>query len=83
VVAGLRKMGFKVTPPLGTFYLWFNCNEKSMDFAKRLLDVGVVVTPGIGFGECGEGFIRMSLTQPKKRIQEALERIEKKLKSPA
>jgi LL-diaminopimelate aminotransferase len=83
VVAGLKEMGFKVTPPLGTFYLWFNCNGKSMDFAKRLLDVGVVVTPGIGFGEHGEGFVRMSLTQPVKRIEEALERVEKILRSPA
>ena len=83
VVASLKKMGFEVAPPLGTFYIWFNCNESSMDFAKRLLDVGVVVTPGVGFGEHGEGFIRMSLTQPAKRIEEALERIEKGLKSPA
>lgn len=83
VVAGLREIGFKVTPPLGTFYLWFDCNGNSMDFAKKLLDVGVVVTPGIGFGEHGEGFVRMSLTQPAKRIEEALERIERALKSPA
>jgi LL-diaminopimelate aminotransferase len=83
VVAGLKEMGFKVTPPLGTFYLWFSCNGKSMDFAKKLLDVGVVVTPGIGFGEHGEGFVRMSLTQPVKRIEEALERVGKILRSPA
>ncbi len=83
VVAGLREMGFKMTPPLGTFYLWFNCNGSSMDFARKLLDVGVVVTPGVGFGDHGEGFVRMSLTQPAKRIEEALERIEKALRSPA
>ena len=83
VVAGLREIGFKVTPPLGTFYLWFDCDGNSMDFAKKLLDVGVVVTPGVGFGEHGEGFVRMSLTQPAKRIEEALGRIERALKSPA
>jgi LL-diaminopimelate aminotransferase len=83
MVAGLRRMGFSISPPLGTFYLWFNCNEGSMNFARKLLDAGVVVTPGIGFGEHGEGFVRMSLTQPVKRIEEALERIEKVLSSPA
>jgi LL-diaminopimelate aminotransferase len=83
MVAGLRRMGFSISPPLGTFYLWAHCNEGSMNFARKLLDAGVVVTPGIGFGEHGEGFVRMSLTQPIKRIEEALERIEKVLSSPA
>lgn len=77
VTAGLMRMGFKVAPPSATFYIWFDCKERSMDFANKLLDLGVVVTPGIGFGDHGEGFIRMSLTQPVKRIEEALERMEK------
>jgi len=78
-VTGLRKLGFRVEPPLGTFYLWFPVEEKSMEFSKKLLDVGVVVTPGVGFGEYGEGYVRIALTQPVSRIREALERMERVL----
>jgi aspartate/methionine/tyrosine aminotransferase len=41
--------------------------------------VGVVVTPGVGFGEGGEGYIRLATTQPAERIEEALERMRKVL----
>ena len=50
-----------------------------MDFVKKLINVGVIITPGTGFGEHGEGFVRFALTQPIDRIKEALERIEKVL----
>ena len=46
-----------------------------MKFATKLLNVGVAVTPGIGFGKCGEGYVRMTFTQPKERIVEASDRI--------
>ena len=46
-----------------------------MEFVKELIDVGVVITPGIGFGQYGEGFVRFALTQSVERIEEALERI--------
>jgi LL-diaminopimelate aminotransferase len=48
-----------------------------MEFVKKLINVGVILTPGIGFGEYGEGFVRFALTQPIERIEEALERIKK------
>ena len=48
---------------------------------KKLINVGVVLTPGTGFGEYGEGFVRFALTQPAERIKEALEIIEKVLNS--
>ncbi len=79
MVGGLRKLGFDIKLPKGTFYLFFNVDGNSMDFAARLLDVGVVVTPGIGFGSNGENFVRMALTQPTARIEEALERMRKAL----
>ncbi|MDH5439113.1 MAG: aspartate aminotransferase, partial [Candidatus Bathyarchaeota archaeon] len=53
------------------------CGGDSMKFASRLLDAGVVVTPGMGFGKYGEGYIRFSITQPKERIAEAVERLSK------
>jgi LL-diaminopimelate aminotransferase len=46
-----------------------------MKFCQKLLDLGVVVTPGIGFGIYGEGYIRFSVTQPKEKIIEACQRI--------
>ena len=70
--------------PKATFYIWQpvpeefkKFNSPSMEFAAYLLEkANIVVTPGIGFGKYGEGFVRYSITQPKERIQEALERIE-------
>lgn len=79
IVKGLRELGFDVKLPKGTFYLFFNVGSSSLDFANKMLDVGVVVTPGIGFGKNGEGFVRMALTQPESRIEEALERMRKVL----
>ncbi len=79
MVRGLRELGFNVTLPKGTFYLFFGIGGSSIDFANRLLDAGVVVTPGIGFGQNGEGFVRMALTQPVSRLEEALERMRKAL----
>jgi LL-diaminopimelate aminotransferase len=46
-----------------------------MKFATKLLSVGVAVTPGVGFGEHGENYVRFALTQPKERIAEACKRI--------
>jgi aspartate/methionine/tyrosine aminotransferase len=46
-----------------------------MKFATELLKVGVAVTPGIGFGKHGENYVRLSLTQPKERIEEACKRM--------
>jgi LL-diaminopimelate aminotransferase len=71
----LRSMGFKCDKPKATFYVWLNCRSNSMKFATKLLNIGVVVTPGIGFGEHGENHVRFSLTQSKERIVEACKRI--------
>ena len=79
MVKGLRDLGFDVKMPKGTSYLFFNVGANSLEFANKMLDVGVVVTPGTGFGQNGEGFVRMALTQPESRIEEALERMRKVL----
>ncbi|HUK85215.1 MAG TPA: aminotransferase class I/II-fold pyridoxal phosphate-dependent enzyme, partial [Candidatus Acidoferrum sp.] len=75
LVETLCTMGFKCDKPKATFYVWVNCKGDSMQFATKLLDVGVAVTPGIGFGKFGEGYARMTFTQPKERIIEACNRI--------
>ena len=75
LVNTLCKIGYKCEKPKATFYVWVNCKGDSMKFAKKLLDVGVAVTPGVGFGRYGEGYVRITFTQPKERIVEACSRI--------
>ena len=75
LVETLCKIGYKCEKPKATFYVWVNCKDDSMRFATKLLDVGVAVTPGIGFGKYGEGYARITFTQPKERISEACNRI--------
>jgi LL-diaminopimelate aminotransferase len=71
----LGSMGFSCRKPKATFYVWLNCKSSSIEFATKLLSAGVAVTPGVGFGEHGENYVRFSLTQPKERIVEACKRI--------
>ncbi len=81
LVNGLRGIGWKVTPPKASFYVWAkipkNFND-SMECSKAFLEkADIVATPGIGFGEHGEGYIRMTLTVSRDRINEAVERLRK------
>lgn len=75
LVNGLRKLGFDVKMPKATFYVWFDSGMRSVDFTEKMLDLGIVVTPGTGFGESAEGYVRMTVTQPTERIEEALRRM--------
>jgi LL-diaminopimelate aminotransferase len=79
LVEGLKKLGWPIEKPKATIYVWapVPAGMNSTDFAALLLDkAGVVVTPGIGYGESGEGYFRMSLTLPTERLEEGLRRIE-------
>lgn len=79
VIAGLKACGLKPFVPKATFYVWCPVPGKkdSRTFARTLLvNTGVVVTPGVGFGQHGEGYFRISLTAPKHRLEEALIRIQ-------
>ena len=80
MVRGLRSMGFKVDLPKGTFYLWVPVPKgmTSLEFTDRLFEkTAVVVAAGPAYGKYGEGFIRISLTVPDARLEEAMARIEK------
>ena len=80
MVRGLRDSGFEVDPPKATFYLWVKVPEgyTSTQITTRFLeDSGLVVTPGNGFGEPGEGYFRIALTQNRERLTEGLERLKK------
>ena len=75
LVGGLRGLGFAVDAPKATFYVWMAVDD-CMAFVTRLLDeAGIVVTPGIGFGSGGDGYVRFALTRSASRIQEAVDRI--------
>ncbi|MBU0547778.1 MAG: LL-diaminopimelate aminotransferase [Candidatus Omnitrophica bacterium] len=80
LVDGLCALGWNAIRSKATFYVWIKIPTKSdsIKFAARLLkESDIVVTPGVGFGKYGEGYIRMALTVSKERIKEALERIKK------
>jgi LL-diaminopimelate aminotransferase len=75
LVNGLRGLGFDVPLPKATFYVWVPVKD-CMAFAGRLLtEAGIVVTPGIGFGTSGEGYVRFAITRPVARINEAIDRM--------
>lgn len=76
LVGGLQKLGFEIQAPKATFYVWLKVAD-SMDFAARMLnEAGIVVTPGIGFGRSGEGYVRFAITRSVDRIRQAIERME-------
>jgi len=78
LVAGLRQAGWSVASPQATFYVWAKCpgGLDSMTIASRALDkADVVVIPGVGFGQCGEGYVRFALTVDEARTANAVERI--------
>jgi LL-diaminopimelate aminotransferase len=75
---GLNSLGWNVEMPKAGMYVWapIPTKEPSFDFvASMIKNTGVVTVPGSGFGEYGEGFIRIALVQPEERIQEAIRRI--------
>ncbi len=78
---GLNGLGWKVNRPKATFYIWTKLPEghtDSIKFAQLLLDEArVVVTPGVGFGPSGQGYIRIALTVTEEKLQEAAARIKK------
>lgn len=81
LVDGLNAMGWLTKKPKATFYVWTRLpklHKSSIEFAKLVLDkADVILTPGIGFGENSEGYVRFALTVSKERIKEAVERLRK------
>jgi LL-diaminopimelate aminotransferase len=84
LVDGLKAAGWKVEKPKATFYVWVRVPQgyTSAQFATKLLEEAAVnVIPGNGYGEYGEGYVRMSLTvlgdKNGERVAEAVERIKR------
>jgi LL-diaminopimelate aminotransferase len=80
LVTGLRSVGLEPTVPKASFYVWCPTppSYTSSEFTSLLLkECGIVTTPGSGFGEPGEGYVRFALTVDKERIAETIARIRK------
>lgn len=81
MLSKLRGMGLKVFEPYGAFYVFPNIAEfglTSDEFATRFLtEEKVAVVPGTAFGDCGEGFLRMSYASSLSNLKTAMERLEK------
>ena len=78
LVSGLAAVGLECEKPRATFYVWVATPKglSSADFTTKLLDdAGVVATPGNGFGEAGEGYVRFTVCVDKERLKEVGERI--------
>jgi LL-diaminopimelate aminotransferase len=80
LVGGLQQLGYEVDLPKATFYVWVTVPKgmTSMGFAGHLLErAGIVVIPGNGLGQPGEGYVRLALTVPQERLEEALSRLQR------
>ncbi len=79
-VHALEEIGYKIDPPAGSFFVWMPVPKgyTSTSFSELLLEEAhVVVAPGNGFGEYGEGYVRIGLLDKEERLIEAVARMEK------
>ena len=83
LVSGLNSAGWKVESPKATMFLWAKIPSTlrslgSLEFSKKLLaEAQVAVSPGIGFGEYGEGYVRFSLIENEHRTRQAVRNIKR------
>ena len=87
LIDGLGRIGWEVDPPRAGMFVWAKVPEawtekmSTMDFAMLLLDKGdVAVSPGSGFGESGEGYVRLALVENENRLRQAVRQIGRCLK---
>ena len=87
LVTGLNRLGWAVDLPKATMFVWARIPEGyrslgSMEFSKKLLaEAKVAVSPGIGFGDRGDGFVRFSLIENEERSRQALRGIKQMFKT--
>jgi alanine-synthesizing transaminase len=87
LISGLKRAGWEVEPPRGTMFVWAPLPEPyraagSLEFSKLLMEKALVaVSPGVGFGPLGEGFVRFALVENDHRIRQATRSIKQFLKT--
>ncbi|NIS75822.1 MAG: aminotransferase class I/II-fold pyridoxal phosphate-dependent enzyme [Deltaproteobacteria bacterium] len=85
LVKSLNRAGWKIEPPKGTMFVWAKIPDNfletgSLEFSKLLVSHGkVAVSPGVGFGEHGEGYVRFALVENEHRIRQAVRGIKRVL----
>jgi alanine-synthesizing transaminase len=83
LIDGLNRIGWGIEKPKATMFVWAKIPEKfshmgSVDFSKMLIrEAKVAVSPGLGFGEYGDGYVRFALVENEMRINQALRGIKK------
>jgi alanine-synthesizing transaminase len=83
LISGLNRIGWEVPPPKGTMFVWAEIPEQfkhmgSVEFAKMLIrEAKVAVSPGLGFGQYGEGYVRLALVENNHRINQAVRGLRK------
>jgi alanine-synthesizing transaminase len=87
LVSGLNKLGWEVDLPKATMFVWAKIPEQfhalgSVEFSKKLLlDAKTAVSPGVGFGEHGDGYVRFALIENEERTRQALRGIKQMFKA--
>lgn len=66
---------YRIVKPEGAFYMFMDVRENCMDYAEKLVDYGVAVTPGVAFGSGNERFVRISYANSMENLEKAVERI--------
>ena len=85
LVEGLNRAGWHIPKPKGTMFVWAEIPEEfkdmgSLEFSKKLIEEAkVAVSPGIGFGNHGEGYVRLALVENEMRIMQAVRGIRRLL----
>ena len=75
------RTGRYCTGGINSPYVWFDCGQNSLEFFDKLLDNGLVVTPGYGFGKSGQNFIRVTGFSSKENTKAAIEILKFALKN--
>jgi alanine-synthesizing transaminase len=83
LISGLKRVNWKIDTPKGTMFVWAKIPEKyihmgSVEFSKFMIkEAQVAVSPGLGFGEYGDEYVRFALIENKMRINQAVRGIRK------
>jgi alanine-synthesizing transaminase len=87
LVESFGRAGWDIPPPRASMFAWAPlppalAHLGSLEFSKQLLtEAGVAVAPGVGYGEDGEGFVRIALVENEQRLRQAARNIRKYLQS--
>ena len=86
LIESLSNAGWDIPPPKATMFAWSSIPEKyndmtSLEFSKLLLEeADIAVSPGLGFGEYGEGYVRLSMVENEQRVRQAARNLRKLMK---